>query len=134
MIAICEVKSGFFRCKSPSVGRCIYCGRPFCAEHGVIQADGQEICSRKECVDKRDDLVVHLAYKAAVEERNLTRHCGVESCRAEMTGECVRCHGVFCDRHVEKRTEKVFENKVALQRVASLCDHCYKRRGIWLKM
>ena len=132
--SICEVKSGFRSCKEQSVARCIYCGRPFCAQHGVIQEDGQEICSRKECVAKRDDLVVHLAYKAAVAERNQTKHCGVAGCNFQMTGECIRCGGFFCERHVEKRVEKVMENKVMLQRVASLCEHCYKRREIWLKM
>mgnify|MGYP001553395265 CR=1 FL=1 len=104
------------------------------AQHGVIQDDGQEICNRKECVAKKEDLLVHLAYKAAVAERNATRHCGIETCGAQAKGECIRCGGFFCDRHVENRVEKVIENKIALQRVASLCEHCYKRRTIWLKM
>ena len=133
MIGICGVKSGFFRCKEPGSARCIYCGRPFCSQHGVIQEDGQEICSRKYCMAKREDLIVHLAYKAVVDERNQTRKCGRESCRAAMTGECVRCRGFFCDRHAEKRQERVYENQVLVHRVASLCEHCWKRRSIWLK-
>ena len=96
--------------------------------------DGREICSRKYCVAKREDLVVHLAYKGVVDKRNQSRRCGLEGCRSEMTGECVRCRGFFCDRHAEKRQERVYENQVLVHRVASLCEHCWKRRSIWLKV
>src|SRR3970040_1966040 len=99
MIGVCEVKGGFFRCKQAGAARCIYCGRPFCTQHGVILEDGQEICSRKSCVAKREDLVVHLAYKAVVDERNQTRRCGLDGCKAGMTGEGGSSPGFFCEKH-----------------------------------
>jgi hypothetical protein len=130
----CEVKTGLFRCKQASTGRCQYCGRPFCARHGEVHDDGQEICSRRFCIEKRDDLVKHLVYKDIVDRLNQEDLCGIEDCGASPSGQCVRCRGFFCARHVEGREEKIYQNQVLVPQLASLCLHCWVRRPIWLRL
>jgi hypothetical protein len=34
---------------------------------------------------------------------------------------------------VEGREERIRENKVLVPRLASLCQHCWQRRPIWLR-
>ncbi|HLF79039.1 MAG TPA: hypothetical protein VJB57_16280 [Dehalococcoidia bacterium] len=133
-VSLCEVKSGLFRCKQHAAGLCQYCGRPFCAKHGERHADGQEICHRRFCVEKRDDLVKHLVYKEVVDQRNQAERCGIEGCGSSPSGQCVRCRGFFCSRHVEGREERIQVNQVLVPQLASLCQHCFVRRPIWLRM
>jgi hypothetical protein len=132
----CELKGRRFgkACRQPSIGICIYCGRPFCVDHGVVQEDEQEICGRKECVAKRDDLVKHLAYKDMVGRLNEARACGIAGCREELAAQCIRCKGFFCVGHVHQRDEEILENGVKIHHMATLCQHCYARRGIWTKV
>jgi hypothetical protein len=136
LVSSCELKTGLLGrlCGGEAVGLCQYCGRPFCKRHGEVQEDGQEICSRKFCVAKRDDLLVHLVYKDAVTARNEGEMCGIDRCRGELSGQCIRCRGFFCVQHVEGREEKIYENQVLVTQVASLCHHCWERRPIWLRL
>jgi hypothetical protein len=132
------LKSSIFsKCGGETATVCQYCGRAFCERHGVVFEDGdgvrQEVCSRKECVAKRDDLDRHMAYKAFVAARNKVRACGLEDCSAEMAAQCVRCKGLFCEDHVRRRQETIFENQVKVPRMANLCQHCWARRPIWLR-
>ena len=115
------------------MGLCQYCGRPFCPKHGQRQADGQEICSRRFCIAKRDDLVVHLVYKDVVDARNETEKCGIDGCNNAIGGQCIRCRGFYCGRHVEGREERIYQNQVLVPQLASLCRHCWQRRPIWLR-
>jgi hypothetical protein len=131
----CEVKGGLFRCRSEAVAYCQYCGRPFCAEHTTVRGgEGKEVCSRKFCVAKWDDLQKHLVYKAAVDERNAASACGIDGCGAGTQGQCVRCKGHFCAQHVQPREEPVLHNKVVINQMATLCYHCWQRRPIWVRM
>ena len=130
---VCRVKSGLFKCKAAAVALCQYCGRDFCRRHGEVLADGQEICSRRFCIEKRRDLEQHLVYKAAVQEQNEAGSCGVAGCRSSLSEQCERCRGFFCGRHVESRSELVLENQVRVPRMAALCSHCWKRRPIWTR-
>jgi hypothetical protein len=100
----------------------------------VVQADGQEICSRKFCVAKREDLVRHFEYKDAVLVRNEGGNCGVEGCRRGIGGRCARCTGYFCGHHVEAREEMFLQNQVRMRRMSTLCRHCWARRPIWLRV
>ena len=136
LISKCEIKGGLFtrECGGDAAGLCQYCGRPFCRKHGEKQADGQEICSRRFCIAKRDDLVVHLVYKDAVLARNDAERCGVAGCNGALAGQCIRCRGFFCIQHVDGREEKIFENQVMVTQIASLCYHCWERRPIWLRL
>ena len=130
----CQVKGGLFGCKSQAQAVCQYCGRPFCKDHGVVLPDGQEICSRKFCVAKKEDLERHLAYRTEAQERNRSRLCGIVSCKNDLLGQCARCKAFFCRQHVEPRRETILENQVRVPQIASLCHHCWARRGIWLRV
>ncbi|HEY7268321.1 MAG TPA: hypothetical protein VH951_00710 [Dehalococcoidia bacterium] len=131
----CGLKKSLFGvCGGPGRGICVYCGRSFCDQHGIVQEDGQEICLRKECVAKREDLVRHLAYKDLVGRLNDRRACGIPNCRSELAAQCIRCKGFFCVGHVHQRDEMVLENSVRVHHMATLCQHCYNRRGIWTKV
>jgi len=129
----CQLKRGLFKCGAEAAGLCQYCGRTFCREHGIILEDGQEVCSRKFCVAKREDLARHLVYKAIAERRNEKGACGVDACGAAYAGQCIRCKALFCELHVGAREEIILENNVRLRRMATLCQHCWARRPIWLR-
>jgi hypothetical protein len=131
----CRLKASFLStCGGESIATCQYCGRPFCGRHGVVLDDGQEICLRKECVAKREDLSRHLSYKDVVARLNEAHACGLPGCPAELAAQCIRCKGLFCAAHVHQRDETVLENQVRVHRMATLCRHCYDRRGIWTKL
>ena len=132
--SVCGIKTGLFStCKGAPAGICQYCGRPFCQEHGIFLELGQEVCHRPNCVAKREDVARHLVYKEAVIIRNEARHCGVEGCNHSVVGRCSRCEGYFCDGHVGPREDVIIENDVKIQRLATLCRHCFERRPIWLR-
>ncbi len=133
---ICQLRRRVFVCKSEAAASCQYCGRSFCSSHGVVLADGQEVCNRRFCAAKRVDLEAHLAYRHAAESRNADGRCGIEGCDASPRGHCVRCvrcKSSYCYRHVEGREETVLVNRVRIHRVANLCRHCWVRRPIWLR-
>ena len=123
----------FSTCGSAPVAMCQYCARPFCPAHGVVQEDGQEVCNRKECIAKREDLVVHLAYKELAQDRNAEQKCGIEGCEYALAGRCTRCQAYYCETHVGRREDVYLVNKVRMRRMATLCHHCWARREIWLK-
>jgi hypothetical protein len=131
--ASCEIKSGLFRCKTSAAGLCQYCGKPFCADHGVFLEEGQEVCNSKNCVAKREDVVAHLVYKEAVLIRNEATQCGIEGCDQAVGRRCGRCEGYFCARHVSAHEDTVIENEMRVERMATLCQHCWQRRPIWLR-
>jgi hypothetical protein len=116
------------------VGRCIYCGRAFCGDHGELRDEGQEICSRKNCVAKRDDLVIHLHYVALVNRDNDAGVCGQRGCDEKPEGECGRCRGFFCTRHLDTREETVNRGRARVSQMATMCLHCWARRPIWTRM
>ena len=87
--------------------------------------DSYEVCTRKSCETKKQDLQAHLEYKAVVLERNLQRLCGVEICESEMQTRCNRCKGYFCMTHTKPWLETVTEKP------ERTCGHCLGRRSIW---
>jgi len=127
----CELKRLVRRCTRPAAGTCQYCGRAFCSDHGVVLDDGQEICSRSRCQRKRVDLEKHLRYKAFVRHRNVERQCGVPGCQATPAGQCSRCRGFFCSRHLGNRDMWVREGRAWARLPASMCEHCWRRRPLW---
>ena len=133
----CEIKEGFFSkfsgCKGTPAGLCIYCGRAFCAEHGEVRGAGEEICIRKNCIAKRDDLVVHMQYREQVEARNQTNSCGVTECQHPPDGQCGRCRAYFCLNHLDTREETVGSGMQQVRQMATMCGHCWDRRPIWTR-
>jgi hypothetical protein len=130
---VCEIKALLRACGDTAIGQCVYCGRPFCQRHGVTGEDGEEVCSRKNCVAKKEDLVRHLVYKEGVLRRNRQRLCGLENCQNSFTGQCSRCKLYYCGRHRFPGSEQVFDGQVRIDRPAMLCRHCQQRRPIWLR-
>lgn len=116
------------QCGAEATAQCVYCARPFCERHGVVLDDGHEVCTRKNCVAKKDDLARHLEYKAFVLRRNSERLCGIEICVEELAAQCRRCRGYYCKEHVRLSEEVVPEGQPATE-----CRHCRERRPIWIK-
>src|SRR5581483_1380208 len=125
----CQIKGGLFGCGSASAGRCVYCGRFFCARHGVLQDDGAEVCARKECEAKRLDLIGHLTYKETAQTRNESRACGIEVCQSTIEAQCVRCRAYFCLEHLDIREDIVEDEGARLPRMVRMCRHCHVRRA-----
>jgi len=138
--ATCEVKkegilSKFSSCKAKPVGLCIYCGRAFCPDHGDISGGHEkEVCSRKFCIAKREDLVSHLQYVAVVNQQNATGSCGISNCSRKPDGQCGRCKAYFCIPHLDTREETVGTGMQQMRQMATMCDHCWDRRPIWSKL
>lgn len=134
----CEVNEGFLsrfsRCKGRPVGLCIYCGRAFCRDHGEVRDHGEEICCRKNCVAKRDDLVIHLEYRALMVAQNQTGTCGLPTCSNAPDGQCSRCRAYFCLTHLDTREETVGSGYQQIRRMATMCNHCWDRRPIWSRV
>jgi hypothetical protein len=127
----CGIKGFLSSCGEDATGMCVYCGRTFCAKHGVILEEGEEVCSRKNCVAKREDLAVHLVYKTVVLERNRGRLCGLEVCVEQFVSQCTRCRGYFCTSHVFVAPDSVREGELLPDRPPIVCRHCHERRPIW---
>lgn len=132
-LGTCEIGSLFRRCKAQGVAICQYCGRTFCANHGVFLDDHQEICLRPVCQAKRFDLEKHLVWKAQAYQRNSLALCGIEGCDQEPWGQCSRCRAVFCIMHIQDREQTVQEGQAKIVKRAAICDHCWRRLPIWSK-
>jgi hypothetical protein len=131
---LCQVRGGFRRCGQTATAICQYCGRPFCEQHGVILDDGQEICSRDRCQRKRRDVERHLVYKREVARRNAEGLCGHPSCASPFAGQCSKCRGFFCARHLESRDDLVMQRGQQVRQRSSMCLHCWSRRGLWSRL
>jgi hypothetical protein len=129
----CQVKGGFFKCGDAANAMCVYCGRPFCGRHGVVGAEGEEVCDSKNCVAKREDLAKHLVYKDAVLALNREHRCGIDVCSEEFVAQCSRCKLYFCIGHIETREMAVIEEGMRFERPVLVCRHCWQRRSIWDK-
>ena len=130
--AACQLGGRFSRCTEAPQHRCQYCGRHFCARHSHYVEGYEAVCSRKRCVRKQEDLVVHLEYKRRVTSQNRSAICGEEGCRAVRPAfQCSLCHGHFCPDHLRERMYRFSEGWVGIDRPVSICRHCWARRKIW---
>jgi hypothetical protein len=94
----------------------------------VLLEEHQQVCFRKPCVAKRDDLAAHTVHREAVRSRNLARQCGIEGCDGGIETQCRPCRGYYCVRHTEVRTGESPDGASGSQ---FYCEHCWKRRPIW---
>lgn len=131
MITSCEFRRRFRACGLPGIAICQYCGRSFCGQHGARLADGQEICARSVCQRKKADLERHFAYRESVAQRNHERLCGDANCGQAPAGQCSKCRGLFCSRHLEKREIEQRRGGTVVRVRGSLCHHCLNRRRLW---
>jgi len=123
----------FSRCRNAARQVCQYCGRAFCEVHAYHVADHDAVCARKRCQAKHDDLVLHMQYKARVNERNRAGLCGIEDCGPHPGFECSLCRGLFCGPHLTERMYPFSEGWVSIDRPVSICERCWERRKIWRK-
>ncbi len=134
MVMTCQVRRRFRTCGQSGVATCQYCGRTFCDEHGSRLADGQEICSRSTCQQKKAELERHFLYKEVVAVRNSEQLCGVASCDQRIAAQCSKCRGLFCLRHLEERELEKRRGSSVTRQMGSLCRHCDKRRRLWARV
>ena len=92
---------------------CVYCGAPFCEEHGERHEDYADVCLRKRCRTKYGDVHEH------------------QDCRERMQHRCARCLLQFCDEHVGERDTIDTNNPKRAEVRALVCDHCHDRRKLW---
>jgi hypothetical protein len=129
----CDLRRGLRSCGRAASGVCQYCGRTFCDDHGVRLDDGQEICSRSTCDQKRLDIIAFAEYKVLVATVNDGGACGHDGCSLAPTSECAKCRGQFCSAHVQVRDIEEHRAGRTLEKRATLCRHCDKRRNLWSK-
>lgn len=133
MPRVCQIGRVFRRCHRPPVAVCQYCGRDFCGLHTGVRAGEDEICARPICREKHDDLKAHLAYRDAATERSNRGFCGFPECVQPRSGQCSKCHALFCDAHLQDREETFRQGMAQLKRPVCVCDHCAARIKLWAK-
>ena len=131
----CAIGGGFLRraCGAEPIGQCVYCGAPFCADHGELHADHYEVCSRTTCRAKFADIRAHREWVLERQGRNASAMCAEDGCSDRMEHLCERCRLRFCHAHVksgtviEQRSDPPRRERVA----AIMCGHCTARRRLW---
>lgn len=118
-------------CGRPAVGACVYCGEPFCAEHGERGDDYIEVCRRKTCQAKFADVRAHQEWRTRAELWNRTSVCAHEECEERMAHRCQRCRLMFCSEHLRPRTIVERDVDGVRQQTVLLCPHCAARRELW---
>ena len=129
----CSYRSGLLRpaCGRDALAICVYCGAPFCDEHGERHADYADVCSRRRCRQKYRD--VHAHHESVAQRRGANRVsvCAHEGCQERMRHRCSRCLLDFCNEHVREREVGARDSTARRKARALLCEHCYARRKLW---
>lgn len=119
-------------CGVEPAGQCVYCGAPFCSDHGVLGEDYYQICHRDRCQTKRQDIADHKTWVARHYHDNLAGYCAAEGCDEALDIPCERCSLRYCQEHVRPTTVKEvdFVGAELIHRLL-LCPHCADRRKLW---
>lgn len=131
--ASCEHGGGLLRrtCGRAARAECVYCGRPFCETHGVQGPDYTNVCDRKNCVIKLQDVESHLQWKQHVHNANRTSICAHEGCEDRVHHVCSRCRLLFCEAHVREQMEVIRTKRPPRRELTVICFHCRDRRKLW---
>ena len=113
------------------IGQCQYCAKGFCARHGRIQDDGQEICVEDRCARLRVDVARHLVFKAAAKERNQDARCGEPECLHAHSLSCDRCGCRYCEDHLRQVIMTTPRGGELQTEAVAICDHCRARLPLW---
>ncbi len=129
----CAHRLGLFRpgCGRDAVAACVYCGAPFCEEHGERHEDYADVCLRKRCRTKYGDVHEHQEFVRRHSNSNRMSVCAHQDCRERMQHRCARCLLQFCDEHVGERDTIDTNNPKRAEVRALVCDHCHDRRKLW---
>lgn len=129
----CEFGSGFLRrgCGRDAVTDCVYCGRPFCEQHGERAEDYMDVCAARRCSEKLRDVRAHAQWRQRMSDSNRVSVCASEHCAERMHNQCSRCRLVFCPDHVREREVSDHSTQPPTKVLAIVCDHCVARRRLW---
>ena len=129
----CGFGSGLLRrgCGRAAVSDCVYCGRPFCAEHGERAENYTDVCAGKRCREKLQDLRAHAQWRERASASNRVSVCAIEECAERQRHQCSRCRLLFCRDHVSNREVRDHSVQPAATVLALVCAHCLERRKIW---
>ncbi len=127
----CDHRGRLRRCREQMIGQCQYCARGFCAGHGNILDDGQEVCVEQRCQRLKADVAQHLVFKAEARERNAEGRCGEPDCRQEHAMRCDRCGCRYCEDHLRQVIMTVTRGGETQSEAAAICDHCRARLPLW---
>lgn len=129
----CTIGGGFLRraCGAKPIGQCVYCGAPFCEQHGELGPDYHEVCIRPHCQAKFADVRGHREWIDAHRAPNRVSICAEDGCTERMQHLCQRCQLRFCEDHLKAAT--VVEQRYDPPRKMALilCTHCTARRRLW---
>lgn len=118
------VRYRLFRCRSRPVAVCVYCGRPFCNDHGRFLSNAATVCNHPDCARRLVEIEEFKAYKLEAEARNLAGTCGHPGCPAEVWGQCSRCRRLFCEEHLSEVYEVYYQLGRRQRRYYSVCPYC----------
>jgi len=110
---------------------CVYCGEPFCADHGEHGADYLEVCARPGCNAKLQDVAAHQEWVRTHYARSRAGACVADGCTAPNEHECQRCRLRFCVEHLRAGTVTGYGPGGAQRVAMMLCPHCLARRKLW---
>ena len=127
----CAHRGRLRRCREPLLGQCQYCAKGFCARHGRIQDDGQEICITDRCERLRVDVEQHLIFKAAAKALNQEQRCGQPDCPLPHSLICDRCSCRYCEDHLRQVIMTRPRGGELMTEAVAICDHCRARLPLW---
>ncbi len=129
----CTYGGGLLRtvCGREAVALCVYCGAPFCAEHGERHMDYADVCVRRRCRRKYDDVHAHHDSVARRRYANRVSVCAHEGCEERTRHRCSHCLLDFCTEHVRERDVSAPGDTTRRTTRALVCEHCDARRKLW---
>ncbi len=127
----CDHRRRLRRCPGALIGQCQYCAKGFCARHGRVQDDGQEICVEDRCQRLYLDVERHLIFKDAARQRNQDARCGEPDCPQAHALLCDRCKCRYCEAHIRQVIMTVPRGGELQTEANLICDHCRARLPLW---
>jgi hypothetical protein len=118
-------------CQQPIAGQCQYCARGFCADHGDVFGDHEEVCDRDPCQAKKADLSHHHAFLGVARARNEAGRCGMPDCDTDHASFCERCGPRYCIVHLQETVVMALHHGERGADVLRLCVHCLVRLEVW---
>ncbi len=119
-------------CGQSATGQCVYCGESFCDSHGIHGEDYYQVCARRRCQAKWQDLHSHKEWVSRHYHHNLAGYCADDKCEESLDISCERCTLRFCQDHVKATSVKEM-SLIGFEEIRTLllCPHCVERRRIW---
>ena len=104
----------------------------FCADHGDLFGETEEVCDRPRCQAKKDDLAQHLSFLVQARTRNGEGWCGLPQCDEAPASHCERCGPRYCLAHLRETLVTATHHGERGSDVLRLCVHCLTRAEVWV--